>query len=201
MPEIRRISQVFRNRKSNSCKVIFAIRHYWNVSCLVMTRSCISRPNRTTTIPSPILNPSSQQTWKARSICLKPPASMTCDSTTSAPTKCTATSRSTIHANSPKVRRISRQAHTVRRKRHLTSWCAHGFARTGFVPRSPTVPTITGRTSMWKNLFRGRSLPSWRACDRNYMAQARTCVTGSIRKTTLLRCGRFLRAGGSVKHI
>lgn len=90
---------------------------------------------------------------------------MTCDSTTSAPTKCTATLHSTIHANSPKARRISRQAHTVRRKRHPTSWCAHGFARTGFAPRSPTVPTITGRTSMWKNLFRGRSLPSWRACD------------------------------------
>ena len=68
MPEIRRISPVFRNRKSNSCKAIFAMLHYWNVSCLVMTRSCISQPNRTTTIPSPILNPSSQQPWKARSI-------------------------------------------------------------------------------------------------------------------------------------
>ena len=107
MPEIRKISPVFRNRKSNLCKVIFAMLRYWNVSCLVMTRSCISRPNRTTTIPSPILNPSSQQTWKARSICLKPPVSMTCDSTTSAPTKCTATLHSTIHANSPKARRIS----------------------------------------------------------------------------------------------
>ena len=200
MPEIRRISPVFRNRKSNLCKVIFAMLRYWNVSCLGMTRSCISRPNRTTTIPSPILNLSSQQTWKARSICLKPPVSMTCDSTTSAPTKCTATSRSTIHANSPKVRRISRLAHTVRRKRHPTSWCARGFARTGFAPRSPTVPTITGRTSMWKNLFHARSHPSWKVCDRNYMAQARTCATGSIRKTTLLRCGRFLRAVGSVKR-
>ena len=200
MPEIRRILQVFRNRKSNSCKVIFAIRHYWNVSCLVMTRSCISRPNRTTTIPSPILNPSSQQTWKARSNCLKRHASITCDSTTSAPMKCTATLRLTIHANSPKVRRTSRQAHTVRRKRHPTSWCARGFARTGFAPRSLTVPTITGRTSMWKNSFHARSHPSWRACGRNYMAQARTCATGSIRKTTLLRCGRFLHAGGSAKH-
>ena len=174
--------------------------HYWNASCLVMTQSCISRPNRTTTIPSPILNPSSQQTWKARSNCLKRYASMTCDSTTSAPMKCTATLHSTIHANSPKVRRTNRQAHTVRRKRRPTSWCARGFARTGFAPRSLTVPTITGRTSMWKNSFHARSLPSWRACGRNCMAQARTCATGSIRKTTLLRCGRFLYAGGSAKH-
>ena len=84
-----------------------------------------------------------------------------------------------------------RQAHTARQKRHPTSWCARGYARTGFAPRFPTVPTITGRTSMWKNSFHARSLPSWRACVRNYMAQARTCATGSIRKTTLLRCGRF----------
>lgn len=103
-------------------------------------------------------------------------------------------------ARSTKTRRTARQAHTVRRKRHPTSWCARGFARTGFAPRSPTVPTITGRTSMWKNLFHARSLPSWKVCDRNYMAQARTCATGSIRKTTLLRCGRFLHAGGSAKR-
>ena len=164
---------------------------YWNVSCLVMTRSCISQPNHTTTIPLPIPNPSSQQTWKARSICLKRHASMTCDSTTSAPTKCTATSRSTIHANSPKVRHTNRRVRTVRRKRRPTSWCAHGCARTVYAPRFPTVPTITGRTSMWKNLFRGRSHPSWRVCGRNCMALVRTCATGFIRKTTLPRCGRF----------
>lgn len=51
-----------------------------------------------------------------------------------------------------------------------------------------------------ENSFHARSLPSWRACGRNYMAQARTCATGSIRKTTLLRCGRFLHAGGSAKR-
>ena len=174
--------------------------HYWNVSYRIMTRSCISQPNHTTTIPLPILNPSLQQMWRGRSICLKLPASMTYDSTTSAPTKCTAISRSTIHANSPKVRHTSRRVRTVRRKRRPTSWCARGCARTGFAPRFPTVPTITGRTSMWKNSFHARSLPSWRACVRNYMAQARTCATGSIRKTTLLRCGRFLHAGGSAKH-
>ena len=200
MPEIRRISPVFRNRKSNSCKVTFAMLHYWNVSCPGMTRSCISRPNRITTTPSPILNPSSQRMWRVRSTCLRRRASMTCDSITSAPTKCTATLRSTIHANSPKARHISRQVRTARQKRHPTSWCVPGFARTGFAPRFPTVPTITGRTSMWKNSFHARSLPSWRACVRNYMAQARTCATGSIRKTTLLRCGRFLHAGGSAKH-
>ena len=123
MPEIRRISPVFRNRKSNSCKVTFAMLHYWNVSCPGMTRSCISRPNRITTTPSPILNPSSQRMWRVCSTCLRRRASMTCDSTTSAPMKCTATLRSTIHANSPKARHISRQARTARQKRHPTS-CA-----------------------------------------------------------------------------
>ena len=103
-------------------------------------------------------------------------------------------------ANSLKTRRTARQARTARRKPRPTIWCARGRAHTACAPPSPTVPTITGRTSMWKNSFRGRSLPSWRACDRNFMAQARTCATGSIRKTTLLRCGRFLRAVGSVKH-
>ena len=191
MPEIRRISPVFRNRKSNLCKVIFAMLRYWNVSCLVMTRSCISRPNRTTTIPSPILNLSSQQTWKARSICLKPPVSMTCDSTTSAPTKCTATSRSTIHANSLKTRRTARQARTARRKPRPTIWCARGRAHTACAPPFPTVPIITGHTSMWKNSFHDRSHPFWKARGRNCTAPARTCATGFIRKTTLRRYGRF----------
>ena len=165
--------------------------HYWNVSCPGMTRSCISRPNRITTIPLPILNPSSQRMWRVRSICLKPPVSMTYDSTTSAPTKCTATLHSTIHADSPKVRHTSRRVRTVRRKRRPTSWCAHGCARTVYAPRFPTVPTIMGHTSMWKSSFRGRSHPSWRVCGRNCMALVRTCATGFIRKTTLPRCGRF----------
>lgn len=51
-----------------------------------------------------------------------------------------------------------------------------------------------------ENSFHARSHPSWKVCDRNYMAQARTCATGSIRKTTLLRCGRFLHAGRSAKR-
>lgn len=118
------------DRKSNSCKAISAMLHYWNVSCPGMTRSCISRPNRITTTPSPILNPSSQRMWRVRSTCLRRRASMTCDSITSAPTKCTATLRSTIHANSPKARHISRQVRTARQKRHPTSWCVPGFART-----------------------------------------------------------------------
>lgn len=52
-----------------------------------------------------------------------------------------------------------------------------------------------------ENSFHARSHPSWRACGRSYMARARTCVTGFIRKTTLPRYGRFLRAGESAKRI
>lgn len=58
-------------------------------------------------------------------------------------------------------------------------------------PPFPTVPTITGHTSMWKNSFHDRSHPFWKARGRNCTAPARTCATGFIRKTTLRRYGRF----------
>ena len=70
-------------------------------------------------------------------------------------------------------------------------------------PYCPSSPYSASKaaSSMWKNSFHARSHPSWRACGRSYMARARTCVTGFIRKTTLPRYGRFLRAGESAKRI
>ena len=42
---------------------------------------------------------------------------------------------------------------TARRKPRPTIWCARGRAHTACAPPSPTVPTITGRTSMWKKFI------------------------------------------------
>ncbi len=45
---------------------------------------------------------------------------------------------------------------------HPTIWCARGRAHTACAPPFPTVPIITGHTSMWKNSFHDRSHPSGR---------------------------------------
>ena len=166
-----------------------------------MTPSSTSPRNRTTIIPSPIPNRSSARTWKARCGCWRPPGNTTCVSTTSAPTRYTAIWRWMIRRVSRKTRRTVPQARTAPRRRRPTIWCAHGCAHTACAPPSPTAPTTTAHTSMWRSSSHGRSPPSWRARGRNCTAPARTCATGYIRKTTPARCGRSSPAGASAKRI
>lgn len=150
MRAIRRTSTGCRNRRSNLSSAISAMRRCWNALCPAATPSCISRRNHITTIPSSTRNRSSARTWRARCGCWRPRVNTTCDSTTSAPTKCTETWRWTIRRDSTKTRRTARQARTARRKPRPTIWCARGRAHTACAPPFPTVPTITGHISMWK---------------------------------------------------
>ena len=77
--------------------------------------------------------------------------------TTSPPTRCTATSSSTTRSGSPSRPRTTRPARTPRPRPARTCWSAPGCAPSGCRPRSATAPTTTGRTSTWRSSFRGRS--------------------------------------------
>ena len=59
----------------------------------------------------------------------------------------------------------------------------------GLRRRSRTARTTTGRISMWRSSFRGRSPMSSTECGRGCTAAVPTCATGFTSTTTTVRCG------------
>ena len=87
-------------------------------------------------------------------------------STTSPPTRCTATSSSTTRSGSPRTRRTTRAARTPRPRPAPTTWSAPGCAASACRRRSPTAPTTTARGSTSRSSSRARSPTSSTAAGR-----------------------------------
>ncbi len=85
------------------------------------------------------------------------PEGATRASTTSPPTRCTATSRSTTRRASPRTRRTAPAAPTPPPRPAPTTSSAPGSAASGCAPRCPTAPTTTGPGSTSRSSSPGRS--------------------------------------------
>ena len=112
------------------------------------------------------------------------PAGTTCASTTSRPTRCTATSRSTTRSGSPRTRRTAPAARTPPPRPAPTTWCGPGCAASACGRRSPTAPTTTAPGSTSRSSSRARSPRCSRAAGRGCTATGARSATGSTPTTT-----------------
>ena len=116
-----------------------------------------TRPRHTMTIRWSDPSPSSRRIWSGPLCCWSRRARTAPDSTTSRPTRSTATWTSTTQAGSPSGRPTRRAAPTLPRKPHPTTSSGPGSASSGCERRSRTARTTTVRGSTSRSSFRARS--------------------------------------------
>ena len=145
--------------------------------------------------PSPFLGPTS----RAPTPSSRPAANTACATTTSPPTRSTATWRWTTPPASPRRRPTARAPRTAPPRRPRTCWCAPGPAPSDLRPPSPTAPTTTAPTSTWRSSSRGRSRTSSTASGPSSTATGATSATGSTPRTTAQRCGPSSPAAASAR--
>ena len=116
------------------------------------TRSSTSRLSPTTTTRCWTPRPSFRRTWWVPSPCWRPCAATRCASTTSPPTRCTATWSWTIPRSLRRPRPTTPPRPIPPRRRVRICWCARGCVplasrRRSRTARTTTVPTSTSKSS------------------------------------------------------